>query len=578
MGQWTEWMDYTDCIYLTQGCVHYLEARGYDCLGNRGEIDNQTFWVCAPGGETGPKIKFIQPTFGSIHCNRTLHVILDASDDQTPKSELEVILWIPGGRRDAPTLWYYPEYDPDTYGDEYFHAFIDIYVYQDGAELTLMALAQDEDYNVEFAVPRMFTVCSTIVWDQWMQKGWNSLTLPWGAISCDDSVESVLASIDGHYDAVFSYNAVTDDWSSYVPGEPWNPLDHLETGIQYWVYVNTAGRFFTDTQGPDVEIMSPEDGDEFDEESGQPGVIEIYAYDVETHITDVYVKLYDQTADLYYDGASWQSTDIWLDCYHYDTDYWHYNTSGIWTAGHTYDILAKAYDAAGCYGEDAITISLSGGETYSLTMAVIGNGQALGEGQYAAGDIVNIQAIPDSGNIFQFWSAPAGTFGNEFVASTTFTMPAQDVTVTARFMPEEEFEERSFDHTDLCYNTDGGVGIIYDYWDISAVNDGAVFDFYFYAITQPDRYTMFYDDEVIFESGWVSDWHSYYAGNPLYPEGVQHHWWHPNVVQSTGWTYSSGGLYQGIITKTSGVNQIIIRTEGGEPGTWWYYQLCSQPQ
>ncbi|MDH7507744.1 MAG: hypothetical protein QHH15_08190, partial [Candidatus Thermoplasmatota archaeon] len=172
------------------------------------------------------------------------------------------------------------------------------------------------------------------------------------------------------YDAVFYYNSSIDDWHSYIPHEPWNPLDHLETGKQYWIYVNTAGRFFTDTKEPTVEITVPDDGDEFDENSGQPEFIEIYAFDVETHITDVCLKLYDQTTGEYYNGKFWQGTDEWLTCYQNDTDYWRYDTYGIWTAGHTYYILAKAFDAAGCYGEDAITISISE-EIFNQTILTI---------------------------------------------------------------------------------------------------------------------------------------------------------------------------------------------------------------
>jgi len=50
LGNWSDWMEYEGCINLEEGCVHYLEAYATDCLGNAGEIDNETFWVCGPGG------------------------------------------------------------------------------------------------------------------------------------------------------------------------------------------------------------------------------------------------------------------------------------------------------------------------------------------------------------------------------------------------------------------------------------------------------------------------------------------------------------------------------------------------
>ncbi len=52
---------------------------------------------------------------------------------------------------------------------------------------------------------------------------------------------------------------------------------------------------------------------------------------------------------------------------------------------------------------------------------------------YAAATVVNIQAGANPGYRFVNWTAPAGTFGNVTAATTTFTMPAQNVTVTANF-------------------------------------------------------------------------------------------------------------------------------------------------
>jgi len=76
---------------------------------------------------------------------------------------------------------------------------------------------------------------------------------------------------------------------------------------------------------------------------------------------------------------------------------------------------------------------------YDLTMAVnpVGGGKATdlrNAPPYAAGTAVNIIAVPAAGYQFVNWSAPAGTFGNPTAANTTFTMPAQEVTVTAHFV------------------------------------------------------------------------------------------------------------------------------------------------
>jgi uncharacterized repeat protein (TIGR02543 family) len=75
---------------------------------------------------------------------------------------------------------------------------------------------------------------------------------------------------------------------------------------------------------------------------------------------------------------------------------------------------------------------------YNLTMAVspAGTGNATdvsNASPYAAGVAVSIKAVPASGYHFVNWTAPAGGFTNASSATTTFTMPAQDVTVTANF-------------------------------------------------------------------------------------------------------------------------------------------------
>jgi hypothetical protein len=82
-----------------------------------------------------------------------------------------------------------------------------------------------------------------------------------------------------------------------------------------------------------------------------------------------------------------------------------------------------------------------GGAMYSLTMAAnpARGGTAAdltGTSPYAANTVVNIKAVANTTGGYHFvtWSAPAGTFGNATAATTTFTMPAQNVTVTANFV------------------------------------------------------------------------------------------------------------------------------------------------
>ena len=53
------------------------------------------------------------------------------------------------------------------------------------------------------------------------------------------------------------------------------------------------------------------------------------------------------------------------------------------------------------------------------------------DGPYVEGSQVSIKAAPAEGYQFVNWTAPAGSFGDANSLETTFTMPAQDVTVTA---------------------------------------------------------------------------------------------------------------------------------------------------
>ena len=80
-----------------------------------------------------------------------------------------------------------------------------------------------------------------------------------------------------------------------------------------------------------------------------------------------------------------------------------------------------------------------GTSKYSLTVAVAPSGGGMATdltnaSPYAAGTVVTIKAEANEGYLFSKWEATAGTFANANFAETTFTMPAQDVIVTADFV------------------------------------------------------------------------------------------------------------------------------------------------
>lgn len=118
---------------------------------------------------------------------------------------------------------------------------------------------------------------------------------------------------------------------------------------------------------------------------------------------------------------------------------------------------------AGTYDE---TLTVSGGnnvsasvelsftvlETYTLTVDLNGGSGSTIGGEYTAGEVVNIDAGSRSNYRFTGWtSSNGGSFADASSASTTFTMPAADTTITAAWS-----------------YIGGGGGSSYDYYTITA--------------------------------------------------------------------------------------------------------------
>jgi len=85
-----------------------------------------------------------------------------------------------------------------------------------------------------------------------------------------------------------------------------------------------------------------------------------------------------------------------------------------------------------------VTANFEAGGDYTLTMTAspVMGGTAYdvtGTSPYSEGEIVSIQAVAASGYQFAGWAAPAGSIANAYAEATTFTMPAQNVVVTATF-------------------------------------------------------------------------------------------------------------------------------------------------
>jgi hypothetical protein len=105
-------------------------------------------------------------------------------------------------------------------------------------------------------------------------------------------------------------------------------------------------------------------------------------------------------------------------------------------------------------------VSCNGGGVteYNLIMAVAppGSGMATDETctlPYSEGTVVNITAVAAPCYRFVDWTTPTGTFGDPGAETTTFTMPAQDVTVTANFelTPPDHFKFYDVDYDTAPY-------------------------------------------------------------------------------------------------------------------------------
>ncbi|MED9782204.1 MAG: S-layer homology domain-containing protein [Peptococcaceae bacterium] len=89
---------------------------------------------------------------------------------------------------------------------------------------------------------------------------------------------------------------------------------------------------------------------------------------------------------------------------------------------------------------------------YTLTVNLNGGSGSTTSGEYTAGEVVTINAGSKAGYRFAGWTASSGgTFADASSASTTFTMPASDVTVTAQF--EKAVTGVSLDKTTLYLYT-----------------------------------------------------------------------------------------------------------------------------
>ncbi|MBD3185135.1 PKD domain-containing protein [Candidatus Poribacteria bacterium] len=73
-----------------------------------------------------------------------------------------------------------------------------------------------------------------------LAEGWNLISF--FAQSADKSLEAVLESIDGNYEAIWGYDSLSGEWQIYDPDNPpfLNTLWEIEIGKGYWIKMKTS--------------------------------------------------------------------------------------------------------------------------------------------------------------------------------------------------------------------------------------------------------------------------------------------------------------------------------------------------
>ncbi|MGE5578981.1 MAG: InlB B-repeat-containing protein [Bacillota bacterium] len=137
--------------------------------------------------------------------------------------------------------------------------------------------------------------------------------------------------------------------------------------------------------------------------------------------------------------------------------------------------LAGEMTAAVTFGAGIFTQTYDG--RYKVDVGTTIGGTVSGEGWYVPGAVVTVTATPKPGYRFVGWSSPAGVvLADPSSRTTTFTMPAQNVTVTAQFKfessprVEEELPGAGTDH----FSTQGSIVSILLPPDVAAQGSNVV--------------------------------------------------------------------------------------------------------
>lgn len=136
-------------------------------------------------------------------------------------------------------------------------------------------------------------------------------------------------------------------------------------------------------------------------------------------------------------GQDWQKAEVHPYLIHIKQNnwsgfYWKVNTSTKKLYNHqggTFGVVSPGSETllnvpVTVYGQQST-------QNYNLNLSSTGGGSVTGSGQYSAGSMVNIQAIPNAGYHFEHWTRGALIISNQ--ANYSYQMPSENVSLTAHF-------------------------------------------------------------------------------------------------------------------------------------------------
>ena len=143
--------------------------------------------------------------------------------------------------------------------------------------------------------------------------------------------------------------------------------------------------------------------------------------------------------------------------------------SGTPTTANTYKFTVTATNGNGSDSKE-FTLFINEETKYSLTVNLNGGNGATTGGEYTEDEVINIDAGTRSGYRFAGWtSSNGGSFADASSASTTFTMPDRNVTITANWKKKSSGGSVFF--WDLKFDTNGGSDIdTVTEWEYSTID------------------------------------------------------------------------------------------------------------